>query len=286
MTLPSSGPMTAAMINVELGRAANAPFDINGTEERALAEVPSGEISFSDFYGKSAGGDPYWLQVIMLAHFDSIAGNIYPNDGGDPIISMAKAAGSTFNTSPPTKFNGNNYFNGQNGAGQGYVSLSPVTAFYLNYDYWTIEGWFYELAGSGGSIMTHRDSGTTGWSLQTYQFRARINGVWSATQLSWARPSFDAWHFFALVKDRTELRMYIDGVLVDTLTGVNTIDYNGTNSVPTLGYGSQPSPQEFPFKGYMDDIRFTRNADGLTPGCARYSGPTCPVPTEPFPNYV
>lgn len=53
MTLPSSGTMTAAMINVELGRASNAPFSINGAEERALAGKPSGAISFSDFYGKS-----------------------------------------------------------------------------------------------------------------------------------------------------------------------------------------------------------------------------------------
>jgi len=53
MTLPSSGPMSASMINVELGRASNAPFNINGSAERALAGKPSGAISFSDFYGKS-----------------------------------------------------------------------------------------------------------------------------------------------------------------------------------------------------------------------------------------
>lgn len=58
MTLPTSGPMTAAMINVELGRAANAPFSINGADERALAEKLSGPIAFSDFYGKTHGGGP------------------------------------------------------------------------------------------------------------------------------------------------------------------------------------------------------------------------------------
>ena len=53
MTLPLSGPMSANMINVELGRAGTAPFDINGTPERTLAQVPTGIIKFSDFYGKS-----------------------------------------------------------------------------------------------------------------------------------------------------------------------------------------------------------------------------------------
>lgn len=54
MALPLSGPISASMINVELGRASNAPFDINGAAERALAGVPSGPISFSNFYGKSS----------------------------------------------------------------------------------------------------------------------------------------------------------------------------------------------------------------------------------------
>ena len=53
MTLPASGPMSASMINVELGRAAGAYFDINGAAERGLAQVPSGAISFSNFYGKT-----------------------------------------------------------------------------------------------------------------------------------------------------------------------------------------------------------------------------------------
>lgn len=54
MALPTTGAITAAMINVELGRAATAPFNINGAAERALAGKPSGAISFADFRGKSS----------------------------------------------------------------------------------------------------------------------------------------------------------------------------------------------------------------------------------------
>lgn len=54
MALPSSGIITAAMINTELGRAANAPFNLNDAAVRALAAKPSGAISFSDFYGKAS----------------------------------------------------------------------------------------------------------------------------------------------------------------------------------------------------------------------------------------
>lgn len=53
MTLQASFPLSASDINVELGRAGGAAFDIQGAEERALAEVPAGAISMSDFLGKA-----------------------------------------------------------------------------------------------------------------------------------------------------------------------------------------------------------------------------------------
>lgn len=53
MALPTSGYLQASDINVELGRAWNSWFDMNGAAERNLAGKPSGVISFWDFYGKS-----------------------------------------------------------------------------------------------------------------------------------------------------------------------------------------------------------------------------------------
>jgi len=71
MTLPSTGAITASMINVELGRAANAAFSLNDPAVRALAGKATGMISFNDFHGKSSytrepvsgeyyGGLTYW----------------------------------------------------------------------------------------------------------------------------------------------------------------------------------------------------------------------------------
>ncbi|MCL1038331.1 hypothetical protein L2750_14450 [Shewanella submarina] len=64
MALPSSGKITAAMINKELGRAENAPFSLNGAAERALAGKPTGAISFADFHGKSSM--PSWVINVGL----------------------------------------------------------------------------------------------------------------------------------------------------------------------------------------------------------------------------
>lgn len=81
---------TASEINVELGRASNAPFDINGTEERALAQVPTGPISFADFIGKSA--------ETIIADTEFTAG------AGSGFIGYSRAAGRNFGTMVDTTY--------------------------------------------------------------------------------------------------------------------------------------------------------------------------------------
>ncbi len=76
MALPSSGPLTASQINVELGRASSAPFALGGADERALAGKPSGAISFSDFHGKSSE-----ITVTMSAGSNSVLKRLFdPSD--------------------------------------------------------------------------------------------------------------------------------------------------------------------------------------------------------------
>lgn len=53
MSLPLIGLIKASDINTELGRGYNAAFSMNGGPERTLAGVPSGNIKFSDFHGKT-----------------------------------------------------------------------------------------------------------------------------------------------------------------------------------------------------------------------------------------
>jgi hypothetical protein len=55
MTLQASGKISASNINLELNRTSTNIFDVNGTNERALAlkTTPNSNIKWSDFYGKS-----------------------------------------------------------------------------------------------------------------------------------------------------------------------------------------------------------------------------------------
>lgn len=53
MTLPSTGPISLSMINVELGLPATTPISLNQASVRALAGVPTGPISLANLRGKS-----------------------------------------------------------------------------------------------------------------------------------------------------------------------------------------------------------------------------------------
>jgi len=105
MTLNASGPLsfggatTGQSINLELGVAATAQASINSTSFRTLAGVASGQISVSNFYGKSnlAGGflatEKYSTSTYNTSRSVAVnsSGTIYKvpdGGGGNSLISM------------------------------------------------------------------------------------------------------------------------------------------------------------------------------------------------------
>lgn len=61
MTLPASGLISMGMINSELAVPATQIISLNDTAARNLAQVPSGVISLSNFYGKSSIIEKFYI---------------------------------------------------------------------------------------------------------------------------------------------------------------------------------------------------------------------------------
>jgi len=282
MTLPLSGIMTAGMINVELGKAATAAGTLNDTDWRDLAEVPSGLITYADFYGKTAGGGPpppavdiYWGFTKLLLHTDALGGASGYDDTSNFDSNATKAAGCSLSTSVKKFGAGSNYFDGTS---TGYINAG-YTAGRWELDSppaWTWETWYYEESGSGHSLFSHRPVSppATGWVLTTAGMRALINGVWSDTKISFGVASLNTWHHIAFVRDGSAIRAYVDGIQVGSLGGITAISEVG--GAANLIIGGANNGNEAPFKGYMDDIRWTQ-------GICRYTADFTP-PTAAFPD--
>jgi len=97
MALPTTGPITAAMINAELGRPAGTPLSFYDPEVRDLADKPTGPISFSDFRGKSAQIIPGTLVAgyVKYSDFASFTGF---NAGETGSLTDLPGAGGTCTT--------------------------------------------------------------------------------------------------------------------------------------------------------------------------------------------
>lgn len=113
MTLPAAFPINTQQINVELGRAPGAAFNMLGAEERVLAQVPSGTVSMGNFLGKSNhdvttvhisstasevasyGADVTGRWVVVLAIGSDPGGVIAATVSGAPAIIIAQN-GNTF----------------------------------------------------------------------------------------------------------------------------------------------------------------------------------------------
>lgn len=78
MTLPSSGPVSIEDINVELGRAASAAFDMDGIEERDLVGTPSGSYTWSDWHGKSSFGTNTIISVDTVDFIGTVSYGLMP----------------------------------------------------------------------------------------------------------------------------------------------------------------------------------------------------------------
>lgn len=212
--------------------------------------------------------DSFYSSTKLLLHADGANGSTILTDSS-PSSRSASSIGASYLSTAQAKFNASSLYFPQSNPVQ-YASHSDWN---LNITAWTWELWYYELSGSLGSLICRRTSGgAQGWVLTTNNVRALINGAGFEGQQTWSGGALNTWNHLAWVKNGTTLYVFLNGVLVHTKTGVNTL----LDTTNYLIFGQGDSTSENRFKGYMDDIRWT-------PNVARYTASFI-APIAPFSN--
>ena len=141
----------------------------------------------------------------------------------------------------------------------------------------TIELWYYQLSngtysgliGKGAQLSTESDV----WSLE-FGGAGLIFVPWVSTSsaVQCARPSMNAWHHVAVVRNGTDLRLYVDGVSMSNTYFNATIPTNA--SAPLVIGAGWYQPTSRGYNGYIDELRIMKTAvftANFTPATSEFS---------------
>lgn len=225
----------------------------------------------------AATGDPYWSQVILLAHHD-VSG--FPD-------SSTRARAATIKGAPVL---GAGRFGAgalqMTAQGQRVAYAATDTAANLPAGDFTIEAWVrFDVASNNTAVrcIASRYSSARGWVFECSQSGGtlRFFAAWTtftegpvvaATGLAWA---LGQWYHVAVARQGTTYRLFRDGVLLATLANeTRTIQTNTSTPIEVGGYAWNSTTATH--LGLIDDLR-------ITVGTARYTAAFTP-PTAAFPD--
>lgn len=223
-------------------------------------------------------GDPDWLSVTGLFHFDGAS--TWQNDSSDLANHINNVTGSM------ARIAGGHGGAFADAAGRTGTTLSsraeaPHISGYIFTGDFTVEGWAYHnnssgtqgIIGKGGNTGSAR-SWVIYWNGATITAEISTTGAASALTLAGSASSDDVWHHVCLERKGTKVRLYFDGVMVASGTmGTALFDNNTT----PLVFGAINGTNNM-LDNRVDDWRITQ-------GLARYDSDSgFAVPTDPYPD--
>ena len=227
----------------------------------------------------STYADPYYDKVALQLKFDGTNGSTSFVDSGPNALAVTAVGNAQVSTTQAKYGGASAYFDGAGDA----VQIPFNAALDLTSGDFTIEGWVYFNAVSGTpTIITPFGTGTTfgGWvialnssSRLTFYLSTAANTWNLATNVLFSATAVvtGTWYHFALVRNGSAFKPYLNGIAGTTFTSSSTL-YN--NSRP-LKIGAEKDSNALPLNGYIDDLRITKYA--------RYQSSFTP-PTQAHPN--
>jgi len=186
MTLETSGAMSIGgttygrSINLELKRSATATSNMNETSLRDLADVSSGAISMSNFYGKSLYKWQNTITIGQITKFGQTFTGYSPNIGGTALGSTTDTTCDLYSTAPTWGLyhtnNNPNIFQvyDTTGTPTGNAGWSQIHIYTGRQD--TNSGTFYSLNRS--SLSYYTTTGLRQWSLDFGFPPFSVTSVW------------------------------------------------------------------------------------------------------------
>jgi hypothetical protein len=140
----------------------------------------------------------------------------------------------------------------------------------------TIEGWFYLTAAQTNYRMIISDGGSQGYiSLNSSGLEAQFGGSTATRASATYTFSQNIWYHIAVVRSSNNVVFYINGTALSMTNGSQSASFLSSGS--SLFIGRFNTTTDYPWYGYMDDLRITN-------GYARYTSNFTP-PTITLPGY-
>ena len=214
----------------------------------------------------STGGDPYWANVSLLLHMDGSNGSTTFTDSSSNTLAVT-ATGNVQISTAHSKFGGSSaYFDGIGDRLDTGTGLAPLQ---MGTGDFTVEAFIRPTSSVSGY------KGLIGLASSYVETLYILSGqlVWYNSGTAAGTIAVDTWYHVAVSRQGTSLRVFIDGVLVDTSTNSTDItNYGARFTAGDSGFRANEN-----FQGWMDELRITK-------GISRYSATFTP-PTAPFPNF-
>ena len=204
--------------------------------------------------------DPYWTNVVLLLPLNGALGSTVFRDVS-PIHKTITPYGNTQHSISQYKFGGSSaYFDGDGD----YLLIPSHTDFNLSATSFTLEAWIYptETIGAYRTIFARRfvGTGTVSWQVSIDKFNGKLAYFNGTVYSDGLLVPTNQWSHVALCYNSSTqmLQLFLNGELsiggsnIPVLSNADTADVR-------IGWFNHSENE--PFKGFMQDIRFTKGVN-------------------------
>jgi hypothetical protein len=211
-----------------------------------------------------SGSDPYMDNVSLLLQMDGSNGSTTFTDSSSNALSVTGFGDAQISTTQ-SKFGGSSAY--LDGTGDRLTTASSLAPLQMGTGDFTVEAFIRptsSVSGYRGMIAL-----STGDNDTLYIVNGQL--VWYGTGTVAGTIAVDTWYHVAASRQGTNLRVFIDGVLVNTSTNNVNLSLGRVNIGSTGGLS-----YEF-FQGWIDELRITK---GISRYNATFTPPAAAFPTS------